>query len=406
MSDALDHLSTAAGQTPVIKHVWNGGEGIYDAWGDPAELTAAAANAATSGWAAFSEAKSLGGWLTDPIGKLASLGIDLLLAYVQPLQDLIHLVTGNPNSMAEAARVWDDVGASLQQLGEEVVNAGETNLEGTYSLDVMVARGALGVAGTCLSGLTVLGFGIKMLLTIAQCIATLAYDVIKMLLSQLVKNLVISGLVALATAKVTLGGSLGKFLGWAKAKSASTYIHAVDKYDATESMMDNLGTAVQDEVTKMFGEKINDTLFKIVNSTIGDTVMSVLPDSATGDSTVTSPEGGSSGSDSAMSLFINPEGLSQASADIDHLAGEVDGIVAKSDDAGTSDVTWGVVGLPWAVAYFAASNVYREYIKAAGSALDVCSSTLKIQSEAWQTVEDAITKVFNDHDEQISATDP
>ncbi|QSB04118.1 WXG100 family type VII secretion target [Natronoglycomyces albus] len=404
MSEALDHLGTAAANTPVVKHVWSAGNSVYDAWGDPAQLTAAAADAATSGWALYSEVKSLGGWLTDPIGNLAGLGVDMLLAFVQPIQDLIHLVTGDPGSMADAARVWDDVGASLQEAGSYVVEAGESNLGDTYSLDVLVARGALGVAGTCLSGLTVLGFGVKMLLTIAQCIATLAYEIIKMLLSQLVKHLIISGLVALATAKITLGGSLGKFLAWAKVQSANTYIKAGGKYDATQSLMENLGGAVQEEVTKMFGENLNKTLFKITNSTIKDTVLTVLPESATGESSVSSPQGTGSGG-GALSILINPEGLRQASADVNHLAGEVDGIVSRSNDAGTSDITWGVVGIPWAAGYFAASNAYRQLIKTSASALEVCSSTLDHQAEAWQSVEDTITQVFDDYDEEISVSE-
>ncbi|SNT66135.1 hypothetical protein SAMN05421812_13312 [Asanoa hainanensis] len=91
-------------------------------------------------------------YAVDPLNALISAGLGFLIDVVQPLEDLLGLVTGNPERMEGEIGKWERVGNALEPLAKEILEATQQGLVGWQGAAADAARARMeefagGVAG-------------------------------------------------------------------------------------------------------------------------------------------------------------------------------------------------------------------------------------------------------------------
>ncbi|WP_026212273.1 hypothetical protein [Longispora albida] len=146
-------------------------------------------------------------YFADPLNFLITAGLTFLIDIVQPLEDLLGLVTGNPERMEGEVGKWERVGNALGPLAEEIRQAARDDLIGWEGKTADVARKRLeefadGVAG--------IGNDVKqltMIMNIAKVVMEAAQAFIIGLISTFIEWLVYTWTAALAAAVPTAGAS-------------------------------------------------------------------------------------------------------------------------------------------------------------------------------------------------------
>ncbi|MGH3490564.1 MAG: hypothetical protein ACRDP8_21965 [Actinopolymorphaceae bacterium] len=163
----------------------------------------------------------------DPLNWLISQGLGFLIDWIQPLQDAIGYVTGNPERMDEEMKKWARVQAALVPLAGEVrdaANAGLVTWEGE----------AAGAAKTKLNDFSdgVLGIAndvslIQTIMSISKMLMELAYNFVLGLIAEFIEWLIMVWIPALASAPVTFGASTAAAGTATAVRAASTSSRAV-----------------------------------------------------------------------------------------------------------------------------------------------------------------------------------
>lgn len=144
---------------------------------------------------------------TDPIGALVGQGLGFLLAICQPLQDALHMVTGDGPALSVASENFANIGQGIadfaDQLAEESASA-LASWEGqaaeaaatTFEEFTNGVRAVAGEAGN-----------IAELLQVSSMIMTVIEEFIMALLTELITWLIMIWIPALAAAVYTFGAS-------------------------------------------------------------------------------------------------------------------------------------------------------------------------------------------------------
>lgn len=147
------------------------------------------------------------GAVMDPLGWLIGNGLDFLLYAVQPLHDLLGMVTGNPTRFAEAVERWTEIRQALEALAQDVDAVpkkwdGEWEDNAQQAAEQRVAELAYAIRGI---GTNIVS--VQNILQGAAALAQILEEVVKAILSELIKQLIILWIPALAAAGPTFGGS-------------------------------------------------------------------------------------------------------------------------------------------------------------------------------------------------------
>lgn len=147
------------------------------------------------------------GIATDPIGWLVGQGLNFLISVVQPLEDAIHLVSGDGPALQQAAENFNNIAKGVADMrakfDEDLKNAvqtwgGQTSEVAATKLGEF-ANGIDGVAGQA-------GELARMLQT-SSMIMTIVEDFIKAILTELITWLIMIWIPALAAAVPSFGAS-------------------------------------------------------------------------------------------------------------------------------------------------------------------------------------------------------
>ncbi|WP_018349458.1 WXG100 family type VII secretion target [Longispora albida] len=146
--------------------------------------------------------------IVDPITWLVSNGLGFLIDWIQPLEDALGLVTGNPERIEKDADKWKEVGKELTELAKELHDTvkgpemaqwvGQAGDAARDRLD-QFATGILGMASEVQS--------LGMILEVSKVLMEVAQALILDIIAQFVTWLIITWLAALAAAAPTLGAS-------------------------------------------------------------------------------------------------------------------------------------------------------------------------------------------------------
>ncbi|HWM02906.1 MAG TPA: hypothetical protein VNP92_11280 [Actinophytocola sp.] len=197
--------------------------------------------AAVSGAAFIQSCKDTAtGLATDPLGWLIGQGLNFLITVVQPLQDLIHFVSGDGPALLNAAGNFNKIGQGLEQYATKFIDTAQQALkewagEAKQAAQARLDRFATGIGGTAgQSG------DIAQLLQISSMIMTVIEDFIKALLTEFVEWLILIWLPALAAAAPTFGASIATAWSGTFAKGAHTTTKATKQVSKLQKMLNML----------------------------------------------------------------------------------------------------------------------------------------------------------------------
>lgn len=180
------------------------------------------------------------GLATDPLGWLIGQGLNFLITVVQPLQDLIHFVSGDGPALANAASNFNKIGQGLAQYAEKFVKTMDEQLkdwggDAKEAAKARMERFATGIGGTAgQSG------DIAQLLQISSMVMTVIEEFIKALLTEFVEWLILIWIPAIAAAAPTFGGSIATAWTGTFAKGATTTAKATKQVSKLQKILNML----------------------------------------------------------------------------------------------------------------------------------------------------------------------
>jgi hypothetical protein len=171
---------------------------------DPAANWSEAVNIGTQVYGMVNNVQTIA---ADPLNWLISQGLGFLIDWIQPLQDAIGYVTGNPERMDEEMAKWTRVQNALTPLAQEVRDAANNGLlvwEGKAS---DAAKTRLNDFADGVDGIANDVKLIQMIMNISKMLMEIAYNFVLGLIAEFVQWMIMIWIPALASAPVTFGGS-------------------------------------------------------------------------------------------------------------------------------------------------------------------------------------------------------
>jgi hypothetical protein len=146
-------------------------------------------------------------YAADPVNYLLSAGLGFLIDVVQPLEDLIGLVTGNGERMGGEIAKWNRVGAALKPLAQEIRDAADQGLIGWHGDAAEAAKRRLHLFADGVESLTNDVDKITMILGLAKTLMETAEQLVISFLATFIEWLIFTWVPALAAAVPTAGAS-------------------------------------------------------------------------------------------------------------------------------------------------------------------------------------------------------
>lgn len=144
----------------------------------------------------------------DPLNWLISAGLTFLIDFVQPLEDLLSLVTGNSEQMEPYAGQWQQLGAALVPLAAAVRQAATDELIEWAGRDATAAKDRLLEFADAIEATGGEAASISGLLTLFSKIMAAAQQIIIGILATLIEWMIVEWAMAMAAAVPTMGGSV------------------------------------------------------------------------------------------------------------------------------------------------------------------------------------------------------
>jgi len=146
-------------------------------------------------------------YMADPLNFLIGAGLGFLIDVIQPLEDALGLVTGNPERMEAEIAKWERVQTALKPLSEEIRSAAN---EGLISWEGKAANAAKQRLNLFADGVAATGEDVSqivMILNIAKTVMDIAQAFVISLMATFVEWLIYTWVPALAAAGPTFGAS-------------------------------------------------------------------------------------------------------------------------------------------------------------------------------------------------------
>ena len=365
--DILDPGAGAAGvpllgQANNIKSaIWGMAEGETDIAGGTMQVLASVADVAGF-------ASNVG---TDPLGALFGALVDILVPLIQPLEDLIHQVSGDPNGMRAAAEKWGAVSEADNQLSQALAET-LTPLADWTGSDGDAARARIDDMAAGLFGLAKQCSNAQKILAAAQLLAEAIKEAIKWLLAKLIEFLVIKVVPQLAAASVTFGATAGTALVTASVEAARTTTKAVGFTQKIIGAMTELGRLVMQVVTSDLGGIIVASL-QYTPGVLGNALNS-------------GPGGEAATAGSGSGVDADPAVLEGVSPTVDMIAEDAAGVAEEVTAAAQDDLTWGLCGaVGFVTGYNGIVDEINSLHKDASTSLNQLATNISDCAEDWRT---------------------
>jgi hypothetical protein len=180
------------------------------------------------------------GITTDPLGWLIGQGLNFLITVVQPLQDMIHFVSGDGPALLNAASNFNKIGQGLAQYAEKFTQEMQEQLKGWTGAAKDAARARLEKFATGIGGTAGQAGDIASLLQVSSMVMTVIEEFIKALLTEFVEWLILIWIPALAAAAPTFGGSIATAWTGTFAKGAVTTTRATRQVTKLQKVLNML----------------------------------------------------------------------------------------------------------------------------------------------------------------------
>lgn len=174
------------------------------------------AGIAASGASFVTSCMDVSGIATDPIGWLVGQGLNFLMTVVQPIQDAIHIVSGDGPALSNAAANFGSIAQGMAGYSQKFIQEAQTSLSQWSGEAAETAGKKLAEFSHGINGIAGQAGDIAQLLQISSMVMQVIEEFIKAILTELITWLIMIWIPALAAAVPTAGASV------ASAGTAST----------------------------------------------------------------------------------------------------------------------------------------------------------------------------------------
>ncbi|HLU27952.1 MAG TPA: hypothetical protein VKZ65_05905 [Glycomyces sp.] len=350
--------------------------------------------------------------LRDPVYALAEAGLTIVLELVEPFNDVLEMVSGDPGEMARQGEVWGQVSSALEALSGETGETVRGQLIGWQGQDADAAFEQLYAVEAAIMAAAHEASSVQTLLGWAQAAAEAVYGCIKSILAELVAWLITRGLVALANSAWSFGASVATFLLSAVAKSFAMFNRVMDRFR---------------KVLKIFGglsdfmiERLKRNPFRGINPLNGfelggkDLWKRVLVTASIkggtgllqGAGTAVSTSQGMVGNAVSKATYSSVGGGGSVTVDLDSLegvagsleghAGNAGSIRGVAEEAGAAEMAWGLPGaLYFEQAYTDGCEEMVAAITGIENALNGDAVKLRESATDYRTADDEAAAAIN-----------
>jgi hypothetical protein len=329
-------------------------------------------------------------FMKDPIYALASAGVTIVMDLVQPLDDLILMVTGDDGEMQRQVDVLTQVQTALDAIGGEITTDLDSNLPTWDGEAADWASNELGGIAASAGAIAHGAGSLAQLLDWARLLAITVYEVIQAILSELVAWLITRGLVALATSTVTAGGSVVAFLLSAAIKAAQMLVRGTKKFRLGKQGFETLQTSLFKLGFKdPLRAKLWVNLLAAAGRGLGAAAAAEWENIAQGlIATVPDRSGTITEAPSSYDGYaVDPEELRAAAAALDSRAPNADAISTAASEAGAAEMTWGLTGFFFEQPYAEGCTTLIEQIDSLAEAIRGGASKLRDSADAYETAD-------------------
>ena len=226
----------------------------------------------------------------DPLNWLISAGLTFLIDFVQPLEDLLSLFTGNAERIEGYAKTWEQLGAALSPLADATQQAAADGLVEWEGKDAEAAKARLidfgwGIRATGREASAIAG-----LLTLFSKIMAAAQQIIIGIMATLIEWMIIEWAAAMAAAGPTMGASVAAAGTATAVQATNATSRAVRIVDQVVSLLSRIGALlskilpgalkanVASSVVKFAGASpVASTAVRVGGSVLGDAANFIGP---------------------------------------------------------------------------------------------------------------------------------
>ncbi|MEV0650314.1 hypothetical protein AB0I28_34140 [Phytomonospora sp. NPDC050363] len=185
------------------------------------------------------------GAITNPANFLAGTVVSFLIDFIQPLEDLLGLVTGNPERMDLEIAKWDRVAAALNAIGEDVGKVPGEDIANWRGDAAGVAKTRLGECSEAITATANDVTRVRLVMQGASLLATSLQSIIKGELTKFLLAQIPKWLTALAAAGPSMGASTAAQATITAVEAARTYLTAVTWVRKAMAVFEKLQTALK-----------------------------------------------------------------------------------------------------------------------------------------------------------------
>ncbi|MFJ8580228.1 hypothetical protein [Micromonospora sp. NPDC093277] len=218
----------------------------------------------------------------DPLNWLITAGLSFLIDFVQPLEDLLSLVTGNAERIEPYGGQWEQLGRALVPLAAAIRQAATDDLIEWAGRDATAAKTRLLEFADAVEATGGEAASIAGLLTLFSKIMTAAQQLVIAIIATLIEWMIIEWAVAMAAAAPTFGGSVaaaGAATGVQATVATSRAVRIIDK---VVSLLLKIGRLLERVLPAALQAKVASSVIDIGSSatlsTVGKIGIGVLAD--------------------------------------------------------------------------------------------------------------------------------
>ena len=403
-------LTDIAQGTPVVKSVYKTAEDIYGVVAGDDRMASAAGLAGdiyTLGLDAMLAVR-------DPVYALVNAGLTIVLELVDPLQEMLHAVSGDPDEMQVQIDVWGQVAEALTALKDETAEAVNSHLTAWTGQAADAAFNQLGGLEASAYAAAHEVEGVQQLLEWSKLLAETIEAVIRSIIAELVSWLIMRGLLALASSAFTFGASVATFLLSAAYKSYSMFSRAFRKFSEASRLFRMLygflGKFLLDNPVILRGAGGFLDFLKAIGAKAGLSIATVgglgavlqgkdIGKNAAMDALMPNESGISRGS--GGQLAVDPDELVATAGALDGLAGNTDSIQSVAQQATSADMTWGLPGMIFASKYTDTGQGLTEVIGDLSAAQTGTATSLRQCADDYSAADGDIAGEFGNLQGQL-----
>jgi hypothetical protein len=258
-SDDGSQYAGNLGITDAIDHKWDSvvplgeaGKNIYTGIteGEMVDLWAGASDLIGNGIA----------FVADPLNWLISAGLTFLIDFVQPLEDLLSLVTGNAERMEPYAEQWEQLGKALVPLAAAIRQAATDDLIEWAGQDATAAKTRLLEFADAVQATGGEAASISGLLTLFSKIMAAVQQLIIGIIATLIEWMIIEWAAAMAAAAPTMGGSVAAAGAATAVQSTVATTRAVRIIDRVVDLLVKIGRVLERALPPALRSKVGESV--------------------------------------------------------------------------------------------------------------------------------------------------